>query len=288
MASLFLSCWTHLPKRLEGKIKKPKCSSWNTWSCMTFLSRNTVCLSLPEAFLSIWVSALFFPVCLGTSRHWTAVAPRRWTLCRGGKTRWHWFHRTAHAFIRQNLQVAANYLWPCSFSCRLKALSCPVRGSCGSKTFFFFFFFTPKSHFPALLGAGSRRTEKRNPESEENYECCSGQRNGSGTALSSAGWPLVFADISHFFSLSPVAAVANKSLSASVAWNRARSSWRSRRSRSWPYFQERGGFRMRVRARSVGSARAARGAGDTSPRPPFPRPTHPLQRQRGGPEFNKG
>lgn len=39
-----------------------------------------------------------------------------------------------------------------------------------------------------------------------------------------------FVDILHFFSLSPVAAVANKSLSASGAWNCARSSWRSRRS----------------------------------------------------------
>lgn len=28
---------------------------------MTFLSCNTVCLSLPEAFLSIWVSTRFFP-----------------------------------------------------------------------------------------------------------------------------------------------------------------------------------------------------------------------------------
>lgn len=78
--------------------------------------------------------------------------------------------------------------------------------------------------------AGFRCMEKRSLKSEETYLCCRGQHNRPATALFSAGWPLVFVDILHFFSLSPVAAVANKSPSASVAWNRAHSSWRSRSS----------------------------------------------------------
>lgn len=55
-------------------------------------------------------------------------------------------------------------------------------------------------------------------------------RRGLGlrSALLAGLW--LFGDISHFFSLSPGAAVANKSLSASAAWNPAPSSWKSRRS----------------------------------------------------------
>lgn len=131
-------------------------------------------------------------------------------------------------FIRQNLKVSAKYPWSLGSSCQLKALSSTVSGrhsSCQSKTFF-----TPKNYnISALLGRLSsfRCMKEQSPKNEETYLCCSSQRNSPRTALFSDGWSLVLADILHFFLLSPVAAVANKSLSASIAWNCARSSWRS-------------------------------------------------------------
>lgn len=192
---------------------------------MTFLPCNTVCLSLPAAFLPIWVSTLFFPfvwerLSTGLRRLHDdgrcVTRGRSEALITAGST--HVYQAKPETFRK--------YPWSHGFSHRLKVLSIPARGryrSCECKTLF-----SPlNTTTPSLFWEDRARSRCTSPKSEETYLHCSDQRNSPGTAPFSAGWPLVLVDILHFFSLSPVAAVANKSLSASAAWNCAHSSWRS-------------------------------------------------------------
>lgn len=152
---------------------------------MTFLSCNTLCLSLPEAFLSIWVSTLFFHLSANVS---------------------------AQNFNRGN---AMDVSW-CAEGVRQSTTNCIVQHACvAHKSWKFQQNILNRVAFRAWVSDGwrSRAPKARGP----NHAAAASTRGPGPSCLLQ-----FFVDILHFCWLSPVAAAVNKSLSASAAWNCAR------------------------------------------------------------------
>lgn len=148
---------------------------------MTLLAWNTVCLSLPEAFLSIWVSTLAFhlPENISAQNRNSSEAPDA-VWCAGGVRRGgpnytvHWAKLGSFSKI--------SFITWLFMPVKDPELSCEGQiQQLWKQTFCFI----PEQYniFPLL---GRLSTEKQSPKSEETYWCCSGQSNSPGPALFSA------------------------------------------------------------------------------------------------------